>query len=166
MCVVSSTYSQPPHNSCDLHMWDDWDLACSITDHKAERLPHSDPTIWNVTHTIHTALLSFRGYKNYLCEPNQIIKKATHLRLSILEVSYTCTSCSELGGGEMAAEIVECRMAAEIVSAWDYITEFHAFTQRISPQEETGTVWPSGLNRDFKKFLFHIWEHSHTCDHF
>ncbi len=52
-------------------------------------------------------------------------------------------------------------MAAEIISAWDYITEFYAFTQRISPQEETGTVWPPGINRDFKNF-FRIWEHTRT----
>jgi len=103
-----------------IHDGDDRDLVYSITDHRLHDAIHSEFSV------------SFRVW-NPSCEAKQIIKKATHLRLSIFELSWHCISCSETRGC--------CRMAAEIVSAWDYITEFDAFTQRISPS----TVWPSGL---------------------
>ncbi len=87
---------------------------------------------------------------NHSCQP----KQATHLKS--FYTFMTLYIMFEPG--------CFCRMAPEIISAWDYITEFYAFTQRISPQEETGTVWPPGRNRDLKKCSFafenilaHLW---------
>lgn len=67
--LVTTTYSQPPHNSCDLHisMWmmtEMTETQCTVSQ-AIERLPHLDSTIWNVTHTIHAVLfLFFQGMKS------------------------------------------------------------------------------------------------------
>lgn len=138
--LVCSTYSQPPHNSRDLQisMWmmkGMTETQCTVSQ-TIKRLPHSESTKWNVTHTIHAVLFRFfQGMKSLVWAKTNRQESHTseikHIWTLLLYFHDIVFHVLSLGGFVAAAEIV---------SAWDYITEFYAFTQRISPQEETGTV--------------------------
>lgn len=114
-CVVFSTHSQASHNSCDLHIYISMWMMTEMTETKRTVLQSIKLNTFHIctpqcetwpTQSMQPNSVYFRVW-NHSCQP----KQATHLRLSILELSFYTFMTLYI----MFEPGCFCRMAAEII---------------------------------------------------